>query len=370
MKCRHRISPSANSRGAPHRLGNLAVDLFAGCGGASLGFKSAGFEVLFGVEMDPTSARTYAENHSEVPLFVADIRSLDPDNVLGSLGLCPEEVTVVLGCPPCQGFSAHRTGRMTTADPRNELVTVFGRWVVQLQPLFFVFENVPGVERQDPSVWEQTLSCLREAGYTIAKDIVEAADFGVPQRRQRLVALGTRIPGVYPRLPSVTHSGQNMRPLRAWVTVRQAIGDLPPLESGESWPGDFMHRAPQHSGQSLRRFAAIPPDGGSRDSLPAKLQLRCHKEHDGHRDVYGRLRWDAPASTITAGCTQPSKGRFVHPEQHRGLTLREAARLQGFPDSYRFKGTKQQVAAQIGNAVPPQLAYALGTAVMVAQVSP
>jgi DNA (cytosine-5)-methyltransferase 1 len=142
-----------------------------------------------------------------------------------------------------------------------------------------------------------------------------------------------------------------------------AIGDLPKLGNGERSPTDHLHFAPVHSAESLARFAATPKNGGSRQSLPPDLVLACHQSHNGHRDVYGRLRWDRPSGTITAGCTQPSKGRFLHPEQDRGLTLREAARLQGFPDSYRFFGTKQQIALQIGNAVPPPLALSLAQAI-------
>jgi len=344
-----------------------AVDLFAGCGGASLGFRNAGFEVRAAVELDPIAASTYSANHTQVTPLVGDIRQFPASLILQSARLQKGECTVVLGCPPCQGFSTHRLHGSGSDDPRNELVEVFAERVIDVRPLFFVFENVPGLMRQTGSPWPAVRAKLCESGYRVVEDLLNAADYGAPQRRKRLVAVGCRMEGVDPTLPEPTHGKPKPdRPSNGvkhpWLTVRDAIENLKTLANGET-SGDPLHYAPKHTDDSLARFAAIPKDGGSRRELPENLKLKCHSDHEGHRDVYGRLWWDKPATTITAGCTQPSKGRFLHPEQDRGLTLREAARLQGFPDSYVFTGSKQEIALQIGNAVPPPLAYAVGLAI-------
>lgn len=346
---------------------HVAVDLFAGCGGATLGFKWAGFEVAAAVEVDPTAASTYSINHPEVSMIREDIGAVDPETLVEASGLNRGECAAVIGCPPCQGFSTHRLRGAGVGDSRNYLILVFAEMIESLLPAFFVFENVPGLLRRMDSPWLVAKERLTARGYRIVEGIVDAADYGVPQRRKRLTSMGCRLPDVAVSLPPATHAKQRDLWYRVpWRSVRDAIGDLEPLANGERSASDPLHCASRHDEASLRRFAMIPQDGGSRGSLPADLQLACHRTHDGHRDVYGRLWWDRPAGTITGGCTQPSKGRFLHPEQDRGLTLREAARLQGFPDQYKFEGSKQQMALQIGNALPPRLGYALASVVKAA----
>jgi len=348
---------------------NTFIDLFAGCGGASLGFKQAGFVLKAAVELDPITCRSYADNHPEAALLINDIKLLSAQDILDKAGLDVGQCTVVLGCPPCQGFSRHRLKDSGFGDPRNPLVTVFAEMVISMLPAFFVFENVPGILKIRKSPWHASKERLTASGYNIVEGVVDAADYGVPQRRRRFTAIGCRLPAVIVDIPPKTHSDpREGGVLPSWRTVRDAIGDLPPLGNGEQGGNDPLHCASTHSQATLNRFRYIPHDGGSRSSLPHEMQLDCHKRHSGHLDVYGRLWWDKVANTVTGGCTRPSKGRFLHPDQDRGITLREAARLQGFPDDYRFEGNKQQIALQIGNAVPPPLALAIALSLKIALI--
>jgi len=214
-------------------------------------------------------------------------------------------------------------------------------------------ENVPemlgAVHWDHYQDWRRTLT---ERGYTVRTQIHNLAAFGVPQERFRAVALAMRRPTLAMPLPAYTPSG--------FRTVRDAIGQLPPLKSGESDPNDPMHITSKHRKATIDLIRQIPPNGGSRRSLPSDVGPRCLQRVDGFRDVYGRLAWDRPAVAITARCRTPSCGRFVHPEQHRGLSVREAALLQGFPSDFYFEGPFDDKFKQIGNAVSPIFAEALG----------
>lgn len=355
-----------SSKSSHSRL--TAIDLFAGCGGASLGFKNAGFQVIAAVEVDPGAAETYRLNHPEVLLFEKDIRKIPPRTLLRRAKLRKGEVTVILGCPPCQGFSRVRRG---DPDKRNGLVRVFAEFVADIKPKFFVLENVPGlVHGKGRRVFNKALDLLSDCGYSIAYRVLNAADHGVPQRRKRVVVIGSLegpaflpIPTHCPPNRAVSAKNHGLR-LKPWSTVREAIGRLMHLSAGEGDPTDLLHAAPKHSGLALRRIERIPKDGGSRSSLPKSLVLDCHRGHDGHRDVYGRMRWRDVAPTITGGCDRVSKGRFIHPGQDRGITMREAALLQTFPKSYRFAGGRTAIALQLGNAVPVRFARAIARSVI------
>jgi len=340
------------------------IDLFAGCGGASLGFKRAGFSILAAVESDDTASSSYTANHPEAVLFTEDIRRLSAYEILCKANTNIGRCTVVIGCPPCQGFSQHRLKGAGLNDPRNSLVNIFAELVSAMFPPFFVFENVPGIIRSAESPWYSAKKMLLDIGYHIAEDIIDAVDYGLPQHRRRFAAVGCRLPTVNIVMPPRTHRPPKENSnLPVWRTVRNVISELPPLGNAEVSTDDPLHYAPTHKATTLKRFELIPQDGGSRSSLPPEMQLNCHRGYRGHLDVYGRLFWDKPANTLTGGCIQPSKGRFLHPNQNRALSLREAARLQGFPDDYQFKGNKQQIAMQIGNAVPPPLALALALSI-------
>jgi DNA (cytosine-5)-methyltransferase 1 len=322
----------------------VAVDLFAGAGGMTLGLKRAGFDVRAAVELEPLAVETYLANHPDVAVFRGDIRLIPPEVVLAWLGLGPGELDLVAGCPPCQGFSTITTlnGKRQVEDERNDLVHTYGHYISVMQPRSVLMENVPRL-RDDPRM-HSLLATLEGLGYVVndAVRILNAADFGVPQRRRRLVLLAAQGSKVAFSAPTAT----------AKKTVRDAIGSL--AKPGKS--GDPLHDLPERRSAEVRSLIRrIPADGGGRLDLDKDEQLVCHQDFDGFKDIYGRMAWDKPSPTITGGCANPSKGRFLHPKEHRAITLREAALLQGFPADYYFslRRGKFPAAAMIGNALPP-----------------
>ena len=373
-----KVAPPATDLGvAPstvvstHTATPTLVDLFSGCGGASLGFKAAGFKVSGAVELDPLAAESYELNLGISPL-IKDVRALDGQELLRTFDLRKGELTCLLGCTPCQGFSRHR-GDGAGRDPRNRLLDDFIELVLGMLPLFVAFENVP-VLLIGPGRWrlQQAITKLRRASYEVRTEVVQAADYGVPQKRRRLLLVASRVGNGVP-WPVPTHGApDSARVLRGelapWRTVQDAIGDLPRLRSGQTSASDALHCARTHSKVALERMAHIRKDGGGRFDLPKNLELKCHRDHDGHKDVYGRMWWSRPAPTLTGGCTNITRGRFIHPAQNRAITDREALLLQGFPSFATVVGTAGQRALQIGNAVPPPLTEAVAKAVL-AQVS-
>jgi DNA (cytosine-5)-methyltransferase 1 len=318
-----------------------AVDLFCGCGGLTVGLKIAGFRVLGAVDVDPLSVETYKANHHHVQLWKKDIRELDPQELLDALGLEKGRLDLLAGCPPCQGFSALRTlnGAVKVNDPRNDLLMEFERFVEALLPRAVMMENVPGMANDQR--FEDFNRRLEKLGYKGDYRVLNAADYGVPQRRRRLIYLA----GMGRTVPFAAKSGERK-------TVRDAIGGLP--KAGQS--GDPLHDMPENrTPRVMEIIRLVPKNGGSRRDLPEEFQLACHKRCNGFKDVYGRMDWDDVAPTITGGCFNPSKGRFLHPEEDRPITMREAALLQGFPRWYKFPTTdnKSAVARMIGNALPP-----------------
>jgi DNA (cytosine-5)-methyltransferase 1 len=344
------------SRGRPsHGDGRpTAFDLFCGCGGLTVGLKRAGFRVLGAVDVDPLSVKTYKANHRDVRLWEKDIRELDPQELLDTFGLKKGGLDLLAGCPPCQGFSTMRTlnGAVVVDDPRNDLLLEFERFVEALLPRAVMMENVPGLA--DDVRFDAFRRRLKKLGYLGDHRILNAADYGVPQRRRRLIYLA----GMGLAVPFAEKSGRRK-------TVKEAIGGLP--EAGQS--GDPVHDMPENrTPKVLEIIRLIPKDGGSRRDLPEEFQLECHKRCNGFKDVYGRMTWNDVAPTITGGCFNPSKGRFLHPEEDRAITMREAALLQGFPRRYKFPVTenKTAVALMIGNALPPPFIAAQARSVLAA----
>jgi DNA (cytosine-5)-methyltransferase 1 len=320
----------------------IAVDLFCGAGGVSEGLRRAGFNVLGAVEIDSNACDTYRLNHRKVKLWEVDIRRLQGRDIMKALSLQPGDLSLLAACPPCQGFSTMRTknGTRRNRDRRNDLIFEVLRIIRSLKPASVMIENVPGLSRDRRYV----IFCrqLKSLGYRIEHDILNAVDFNVPQRRRRLVLLASRLgqPKFAPKS-------------RSYPTVRDAIGKLNcPQRSGDPLHNYTSRRSDRI--QSL--ISKIPRDGGSRMALGSKNQLPCHKRLNGFKDVYGRMAWDKPAPTITGGCINPSKGRFLHPRANRAITLREAALLQTFPSKYQFPLTsgRYAVALLIGNALPPE----------------
>lgn len=322
-----------------------AVDLFCGAGGLTKGLNDAGFKVLAGVEVHPIAAQTYRANHPKHVLFERDIRALSVKEVAHELNLTPGELDLLAGCPPCQGFSTHRTRRKASAveDDRNDLIFEFMRFVKELLPKVVMMENVPALATDSRAY--KVLNELKELGYLIDQkslQVKDAAYYGVPQRRKRMILLASRLGFV-----------NEPKPVDSPQTVRDYLATLP--EPGTK--NDVLHDYfPIRSEKVNRIISLIPKDGGSRKQLPKEYWLPCHlKSNGGYLDVYGRMAWNKVAPTITGGCTNPSKGRFLHPEQNRAITLREAALLQTFPDDYKFSlaGGRDFAALMIGNALPP-----------------
>lgn len=352
------------------------MDLFAGCGGMTVGFRDAGFEPVQAVEWDLPAAATYAANFGDDHMFWGDIIDFRDDI---------PEVDVVVGGPPCQGFSS--LGHQDARDPRNKLWRQYVRVVVAARPKMFVIENV---QRFKSSPEFQLLRAEVIAGdlkdYKIAAGVLMAADYGVPQKRPRMIVVGSRI-GT-PRLPEPTHASRPTLTEAPWLDVRSAIEDVPwqtettelPATTeqffGEAVPGVFkgldLHIGRRPLEKSLQRYDCIPPGGGRLD-LPDELQFDCWKNKPkGTTDVMGRMRWDRPSLTIRTEFFKPEKGQYLHPQWdaedpdnrvNRPITHLEAARLQTFPEDYLWCGTKIGIARQIGNAVPCRLAHRIALSV-------
>lgn len=318
----------------------IAIDLFSGCGGLSVGLKEAGFDVVGAVEVNQYAAETYILNHEKTKLYMEDIRTLDVAKIRCMLN--GRELHLLAGCPPCQGFSTIRrlNRREAVEDTRNDLILEYLRFVKELKPLTIMMENVPGIINF--SLFKRVCFELKEIGYSLDFDIVNVSNYGVPQRRKRFVMVGSKIGTMK------IARGSNVK-----RTVRDVIGEL---ESPER-SSDSVHKIyPNHIDRIKMMIKKIPRDGGGRKDLPESYILSCHKkENVGFNDVYGRLRWDDVSSTITGGCLNPSKGRFLHPEEDRCISAREASLLQTFPLDYKFpkKIPRTDLALMIGNALPP-----------------
>lgn len=319
-----------------------AVDLFSGCGGLSLGLRQSRFRVIGAVEIDPLAVKTYKANHRGVEVFKTDIRNLAAKHVMEKLKLRPGQLDLLAGCPPCQGFSTMTTlnGKFGSKDPRNDLVFQFVRFVRVMKPKSIMMENVPGLAK-DGRI-NDVCATFRKLGYECEVRVLDAADYGVPQRRRRMILLAGR----NGRIP-FARKGHRKR------TVRDTFRKL----NKRAKRRDELHNLPESRSESVAALIRkIPKNGGSRIDLGAAAQLKCHRRCDGFADVYGRMRWNDVAPTITGGCCNPSKGRFLHPFANRTISLREAALLQSFPLSYRFSldRGKFAVAQMIGNALPPE----------------
>ncbi|MGW3897437.1 DNA cytosine methyltransferase [Micromonospora profundi] len=333
-----------------------AVDLFSGAGGMSLGLGDAGFSVLAAFDNWAPAVRSYQANFGH-PIYESDVSKLTANGLAEMSGVPVGGLDLLAGGPPCQGFSIQRIG--VDIDTRNDLVLEFARLVVELQPRMFLMENVPGLlGRRGAYTFSRFGQILAAAGYEWIIHRIDAVDYGVPQSRRRVLAIGWREgerPFVLPK-PHAVH-----------VTVGQAFADLPkPAPPGTRNHVDPLHVNSRLSPINAERLKHIPPGGGFMD-LPVELRVNCHRngaDAIGHRAVYGRLHPDKPAGVITARFDSFTRGRFAHPTEDRNITLREGARLQSFPDGFVFLGNREEIAAQIGNAVPPAVATSVGTAII------
>ena len=331
-----------HSSGKLLKMKRIAVDLFSGVGGLTCGLEGAGFDVIGAIELDDLAAEGYRLNHPSVKLLQKDIRKIRVAEFMREIDVVPGELDLLAGCPPCQAFSTLRSlngGRRVRDKMSRDLIFEFMRFVRGLKPRAIMLENVPRLRK------DKRLDCVRrelhQLGYHVICDVLNAADYGVPQRRRRMILIAS--------LQAQPTFAPKVRPHR---TVRDAIKDV------DQWcHDDPLHaKNEKRSERILQMIKKIPIDGGSRRSLPDDVQLKCHQGFDGFKDIYGRMAWGDVAPTLTSGCVNPSRGRFLHPSKHRAITLREAALLQSFPMDYQIPLTRGKYAAArlIGNALPPE----------------
>ena len=342
------------------------IDLFAGVGGLSLGFEMEGFDILLANEFDQSIATAYKENHKSTNVVVGDITSLDLSKVFGEY---VNKIDVVIGGPPCQGFS-QKGKRKTINDERNFLFKHYVEVVKFVKPKYFVMENVPNLLTAEKGFFlNEIKGLLKGYGYSIRYGVLNAADYGVPQNRRRAIIIGKYL-ATPPELPL---------PCKQKVTIWDAISDLAYLESGEgefeqeyrnSPKSDYEkkmrkgskilynHMATKHSALALERLSLIPPNAG-KEILPKE-----HITKSVYSGTWSRMKQNDVAVTITTRFDTPSSGKFTHPFLNRAITVREAARLQSFPDTFKFIGSKMSQMKQVGNAVPPLLARKIARVIM------
>ncbi|MER8910328.1 DNA cytosine methyltransferase [Mesorhizobium sp. M0854] len=338
------------------------IDLFAGAGGFSLAARNAGLTIKLAVEHNKKAASTYRKNFSflepKLVLRDEDIRTLSPDLLMREIFGEKLSCDLLLGGPPCQGFSTHRLNDAGVSDERNDLIHIYFDFVRAFSPTVFLMENVPGM------LWPRHKAALdrfyskgAESGYDVFEPVVlDARDYGIAQRRKRVFILGLRRGVQLGNLAwplKQTHGSDVLRRtkphLEPWAGCQSAF-----LPAAADDPNDIHMK---HGEALLKAFANTPPNGGSRHA--SGRTLNCHSDHDGHNDVYGRIDPTKPAPTMTTACINPSKGRFVHPTLHHGITVRQAARIQTFPDDFVFDGGLIAAGEQVGNAVPVAFAQKL-----------
>jgi DNA (cytosine-5)-methyltransferase 1 len=346
------------------KTGGVAIDLFCGAGGLSLGLRRAGFDVAAAVDNDPVAVKTYKANLGS-HILLGSIEEMSAKDLLAAAGISRGDCTLLAGGPPCQGFSLQRRG--DRKDSRNNLVLEFLRMVEGIKPRFFLMENVGGLLTKHGAPFLREFSLrTSKLQYVIHVAKLDASQFGVPQIRKRAFLFGEYAPDFLSRFKIPELRNNTVR------TVRDAIGDLPsPPEDGQCHPHIPNHyREGRLAPINIERIRTVP-QGGGRDDLPERLQLACHVNNPLHRhkDVYGRLAWDEPSVTLTAGFDSFTRGRFAHPVEDRSLTIREGARIQTFPDTFIFEGNREDGARQVGNAVPPLLAQHLGKAILKAVIA-
>lgn len=355
---------------AYNNINPIAIDLFCGAGGLSLGLEDSDIDVALGVEINSKAANTYRNNHSGT-VIEDDVRNITGEHILEEIGLGEGELFMLAGCPPCQTFSSLQRDDVTN-DDRNNLIFEYTRLILEIKPLFILMENVPGLKNgRGRHIFEEACSRLYD-NYEIVSDVLNCADYGVPQSRKRLVLHGVRR-DIYNlllqndnnfrfSLPNATHAQNPNGQQIAWITAGEVLQGLPEVIAGEPAPEEYPnHETNSLSDTNIERIRYIRQHGGSRDCLPERLRLSCHKKKNvGYSGVYGIIDPHKPAPTMTGGCICYTKGRFGHPTQDRAITVREAARFQSFPDDYIFEGSRGDTALQVGNAVPPRLAEASG----------
>ena len=335
-----------------------AIDFFCGAGGLTRGLLNAGIAVLAGVDNDERLQETYTYNNKPSRFIHSDINAIQIHELREEMGIQTGDTTLYTACTPCQPFST--LSRLKGKDERKVLLLTFARIVEECPPDFILVENVPGLNNAyGKEIYEEFRSVLKQHGFWADANLLDAKHFGVPQTRKRFILLASKQGEI--SLPT-PHTNPNKLP-----TVRECIEKYPTIGDGEESQAYPNHVARKLQPHHKRIVAAIPKDGGSRrDVTDTSILLKCHQEKpNAHRDVFGRMAWDQPGPTLTSRCADVYSGRFVHPAQDRGISLREAAALQTFRDDYKFFGTSiSSISRQIGNAVPVKLAEQLGKSII------
>jgi DNA (cytosine-5)-methyltransferase 1 len=344
--------------------GLAAVDIFAGGGGLTVGLKRAGFQVVGAVEIEKNAFATYKANHPEVTAFKQDVCTIIGTSLrkLSSSG----QIDLLAGCPPCQGFSS-LTSKYKKTHPGNALVNQMTRLVQEIRPRAIMMENVPGLKDKGKRLFNQFIKTLKTEGYVISQEVLQVADYGVPQSRRRLVVLAGK--GFAIEMPKPTHHRIGENGLKRWKPVREVIKGMPkPLTLTDAirrgGPQAFdWHIVRLLSSKNQRRLKKARPGRGW-TGIPKKLRPVCHQNKAaGFSNVYGRMKWSEVSPSITGGCTTFSKGRFGHPSANRTISVREAALLQTFPTDYIFDTSYMEHACNIiGNALPCDFAQVLAEA--------
>lgn len=316
--------------------------------------------IVAGIDFDVDAGRTFSENFPEASFFLEDIRSLQSYSLIGAVPKNRQRPLLFTACAPCQPYTKQKTTKKKK-DERVNLLDEFHRFVRVFRPEYILVENVPGLQQIQSSkgALGRFLKLLADLGYDHDVQVLRSQDYGVPQRRRRLVLVASLLGKIC--VPNPTHGPG--RTNENYENVWDWIGDLPAISAGDTHPTVKNHQAANLSELNLKRINSTPPGGGRLD-WPESLRLVCHKTYNGHTDVYGRLHKDRPAAAMTTRCISLSNGRYGHPTQARAISVREAARLQTFDDDFEFFGSINGMAQQIGNAVPVRLADVVGRHVL------
>lgn len=334
-----------------------AIDLFCGIGGITHGFVRQGIPVIAGYDNDPSCKYAY-ETNNNAQFICADISTITPENIAS---LFPKDtIRIIIGCAPCQPYSTYSYKYKKDNDPRYEMLSHFSNIINEIQPEIVSMENVPDLCKKDYPQYIDFIQTLKKNKYSIFEKVINCAEYGVPQSRKRLVVIASKF-GKIDLIPE-THKNH-------YVTVKDTIAQLPPIEHGTTDKQDPIHKSCELSPINIKRIQATPKGGGWRD-WPEDLVLACHKKTTGksYPSVYGRMDWDNIAPTITTQSYRLGTGRFGHPEQNRAISLREAALLQTFPHNYQFAPPQQEIfftttGKHIGNAVPVRLAEVIAISI-------
>ena len=337
-----------------HRIN--AIDLFCGVGGLTRGLENVGIDVSLGIDIDPACEYPYTKNN-KARFLLKSVEDIEAAELIEAFGC--SELKLLAGCAPCQTFSTYNR-KADSSDKRWRLLLQFARLIHETSPELVTMENVPGIVDQD--VFKEFLKGLEEKSYYIDYKVVNCAEYGLPQHRNRLVLLASRLGDIKLLEP--------LNFLKKRKTVRDAIGKLPPIEAGNVNTRDPLHQSASLSPLNFKRILASKPGGTWRD-WPLEIVADCHRKKTGktYPSVYGRMKWDEPSPTITTQFYGFGNGRFGHPEQNRAISLREGAMLQGFPKKYRFVKSyesinKDMLGRLIGNAVPVKLGEIIGKSII------